>query len=189
MLKELISLANSLDERGFKKEADYLDNILSKVASKRDDEDKLDKEFEEFLSGIEPGSEGEDVYEYEYEDGRGADDPPVDLKKEIDEMISVLEDDRISDGYKKIILEDIRKILELKIAEKGLGSGLRPWGGRPSPGGYNYLEPHEHIVAEAKAKTEKKPSKKQLVLDKNKNGKIDSEDFELLREKKTKKKE
>jgi len=44
-------------------------------------------------------------------------------------------------------------------------------------------------VAEAKAKTEKKPSKKQLVLDKNKNGKIDSEDFELLREKKTKKKE
>lgn len=190
MLKELINLANSLDEIGLKKEADYLDNILSKVASESDDEwddeANLNKEFEEFLSGIGPGDE--DGYEDEDGDGQGADDPPVDLKQLISVMKSALEDPRISYEYKKEISKDIVEMLGLYIAEEGLESGIRPWGAQPSPGGHNYLKPHETMVAEAKAKTEKKLSKKQLALDKNNNGEIDSEDFELLRKKKTKKK-
>ena len=35
MLKELIQLANHLDGKGFRKEADHLDSIVTKLASRR----------------------------------------------------------------------------------------------------------------------------------------------------------
>jgi len=61
-------------------------------------------------------------------------------------------------------------------------------GGRMELGGLG-ISPTGPMVAEAKvgSKKKKKPLKKQLnALDENKNGKIDSEDFKLLRKKKKK---
>ena len=46
MLKDLISLANNLDEKGLRAEADYLDKVINKMAGERGEPTNLD-EWEE----------------------------------------------------------------------------------------------------------------------------------------------
>ena len=51
MLKELIHLANHLDSKGFKKEADFLDSLLSKKADWKEQLESQELELIEY-SGV-----------------------------------------------------------------------------------------------------------------------------------------
>ena len=44
MIKQLIKLANHLDNKGFRKEADYLDSIITKIAEEEEEEAEEEKE-------------------------------------------------------------------------------------------------------------------------------------------------
>ena len=96
--------------------------------------------------------------------------------------MNFIQNPQVPEGSRESFKRRIRDTIGNDLMMMG-GFGL---GGRMELGGLG-ISPTGPMVAEAKAKSKKKPSKKQLdALDKNKNGKIDSEDFELLREKKKK---
>ena len=169
MLKELISLANSLDERGFKKEADYLDNIVKKLAMNWDDEDwgePSDKELDNIMEEEKKVTEEAEA---------------VSAEEILSAAMNFIQNPEVPEGsresFKRRIIDTIGNDL---MVMGGFG-----WGGTMERGGPG-ISPTGLPVAEAKAKTKKKLSKKQLALDKNNNGEIDSEDFELLRKKKSK---
>jgi len=169
MLKELINLANSLDERGFKKEADDLDEIVTKLAMDWDDEDW--------------GPSDEELRKIREEEKEIAEEAEAVSAEEIlAATMDFIQNPRVPrksrESLKKKIIDTIGNDLMMM---GGLGLG-----GRMELGGLG-ISPTRLPVAKAKAKSKKKPSKKQLdALDKNKNGKIDSEDFKLLRKKKKK---
>tara|TARA_R110002020_G_scaffold50716_6_gene143147 strand:+ start:24903 stop:25268 length:366 start_codon:yes stop_codon:yes gene_type:complete len=49
MIKELIKLANYLDSKGFRKEADYIDGVITKVYGKGPDEAGGEPAFDLFI--------------------------------------------------------------------------------------------------------------------------------------------
>lgn len=168
MLKELISLANSLDERGFKKEADYLDEIVTKLAMNWDDEDWGEPSDEELDKIMEEDKEITEEAE------------AVSAEEILSAAMNFIQNPRVPEKDRESFSRRIRNTIGNDLMMMG-GFGL---GGRMELGGLG-ITPTGPMVAEAKAKPKKKPSKKQLdALDKNKNGKIDSEDFEILRKKK-----
>ena len=176
MLKELINLANSLDERGFKKEADDLDKIVTKLAMNWDDEDWGEPTPEPTPEELDKIREEEDEIAKEAE--------KVSAEEILAATMDFIQNPSVPREKRELLKEKIIGTIGNDLMMMG-GFGL---GGRMELGGLG-ISPTGPMVAEAKSKSKKKPSKKQLdALDKNKNGKIDSEDFELLRKKKTKKK-
>ena len=169
MLKELIKLANSLDAKGFKKEADDLDKIITKLAINWDEEDwgPSDEELKEIMEEEKKITEEAEA---------------VSAEEILSAAMNFIQNPQVPEGSRESFKRRIRDTIGNDLMMMG-GFGL---GGRMELGGLG-ISPTGPMVAEAKAKSKKKPSKKQLdALDKNKNGKIDSEDFELLREKKKK---
>lgn len=163
MLKELIKLANSLDVKGFKKEADDLDQIITKLATKWAEEDWPEPSDEELSKIEEEGEEG------------GASAEEI-----LAATMNFIQNPQVPEKSRESLKRRIIETIGVELMTMG-GFGL---GGRMELGGLG-ISPTGPMVAEAKSKSKKKPSKKQLdALDKNKNGKIDSEDFELLRKKK-----
>lgn len=262
MLKELISLANSLDERGFKKEADLLDWIIKSadeagamiippgddagapiLPKKPDDvvgpmimpenlsteeiimhmivdmaneyaKEELNKEEGEAVSleeagpfigelFLEKGKEGDMHIVDKYWalikelEKKGLKDK-TDLEKmkerhkifakalEAEEGLGDEEED-LGDGHEGFYPKGLFGPLEMAEASSVINSLIKLSNHLDSLGQYKEADFLDTVIKNAKKKN--KPSKKQLeALDKNKNGKIDSEDFELLRKKKTKKK-
>ena len=50
MLKSLIKIANKLDDKGFVKEADIIDGIINKIASKKEQDNAQISDSEKDLS-------------------------------------------------------------------------------------------------------------------------------------------
>ena len=174
MLKELIKLANSLDAKGFKKEADNLDKIITKLAMNWDDDHWV---------GPRVGPTPEELKEIMEEEKKITEEAEAVSAEEIlSAAMNFIQNPQVPEGSRESFKRRIRDTIGNDLMVMG-GFGL---GGRMELGSLG-ISPTGPMVAEAKAKSKKKPSKKQLdALDKNKNGKIDSEDFELLREKKKK---
>ena len=250
MLKELISLANSLDERGFKKEADLLDRIIKKadeagemifpeaplgddagapiLPEKPDDvvgpaimpvkfstyeEILMDMiiDIAEYAAKVKlKKKEGEEVTQREAMPWiekliSKNDEDIIELYKDLinrqkdegalQEMYNKLQS--LFEANKEARRVDVEEFyeaptglfgpLEMAEASSVINSLIKLSNHLDSLGQYKEADFLDTVIKNAKKK--KKPSKKQLeALDKNKNGKIDSEDFELLRKKKTKKK-
>lgn len=159
MIKDLIFVANSLDKKGFKKEADYIDTIIAKTAERWDDD--WDEPSDKDLREIEKEQE-------EFAEEEEAISPEAILSSSIKYIENEERPKEERDAFKRMMINAM-------LGGFGLGGKMELGG----PG----IASAGPIVAEAKSK--KKPTKKQLdALDKNKNGKIDKEDFEILRNKK-----
>ena len=52
MIKDLINLANKLDQKGFRKEADYLDKIIRKISSEEDSNGKIKTLIQRIKGGL-----------------------------------------------------------------------------------------------------------------------------------------
>ena len=98
----------------------------------------------------------------------------VDLNEELNNRMNELGElinEEMSLETKELIVETLKDLLLTIQADEGVGNF------------FDDEEVYENMSFDKAAK--KKPSKKQLdALDENENGKIDSEDFKLLRKKK-----
>ena len=241
MLKELISLANSLDERGFKKEADLLDWIIKSadeagamiippgddagapiLPEKPDDvvgpaimpvkfstyeEILMDMiiDIAEYAAKVKlKKKEGEEVTQREampwieklisksdediielYKDLINRQKDEASLQEMYNKLQNLFEANKEAD---RVGVEEFYEApsglfgpLEMAEASSVVNSLIKLSNHLDSLGQYKEADFLDAVIKNAKKK--KKPSKKQLdALDENKNGKIDSEDFELLRE-------
>lgn len=166
MIKDLIAIANLLDEKGLKKEADYLDSIVKKATNSFDD-DYDDGPTDAELDAIEREFEGAE------------EDPEVDDTDLLMSAMDLMNNPEAPEFIKRKFRLTIQQLLnEAFMHGGGLSSKMNVGG----PG----LVPYGNIVAEAK----KKPTKKQLeALDLDGDEKITGKDFKLLgkRNKKSKK--
>lgn len=166
MIKDLITIANSLDEKGLKKEADYLDSIIKNAINSFDDD--YEEPTDEQLYAIEEELEGVE------------EDPEVDDTDLLMSAMDIMNNPEAPEFIKRKFRKTIEQLLNEAFMHSGGLSRKMNIGG---PG----LVPHGNIVAEAKSK----PTKKQLkALDLNGDKEITEKDFELLgkRNKKKKKK-
>ena len=135
MIKELIAIANSLDSKGLKKEADYLDSIITKASGSWNDDDLR-------------GPSNDELDELEMEEGN--------LEKEIENItaeeilsasMAFIEnpaiDEEIRKAFKKTVVHTIGSAL---MAQGGLSLG-----GRIPPGRLE-VSPMALPIAEAKKK-------------------------------------
>lgn len=166
MIKDLITIANSLDEKGLKKEADYLDSIIKNAINSFDDD--YEEPTDEQLYAIEEELEGVE------------EDPEVDDTDLLMSAMDIMNNPEAPEFIKRKFRKTIEQLLNEAFMHSGGLSRKMNIGG---PG----LVPHGNIVAEAK----NKPTAKQLkALDLNGDKEITEKDFELLgkRNKKKKKK-
>lgn len=169
MIKELIAIANSLDSKGFKKEADYLDSIITKAAGSWDDDDWREPSDEELEKLME---EEEDIEK---------DAETITAEEVLSASMSFIHNPNVDSSIRKAFKKKIVDIIGLELMAHGeLGMGGRMRLGRPG------IAPTTLPIAEAK----KKPTKKQLkALDLDGDEEITGKDFKLLgrRNKKSKK--
>ena len=109
MINKLIKMANSLDSRGFKKEADMVDVILTKLAdlglqdedlSEGDDMGELDALLEDATDEEASLPEGVSLSESELEEDELFEDTDDDLEEELDSQN--LELDEGEDEYEEV---------------------------------------------------------------------------------------
>ena len=166
MIKDLIAIANSLDEKGLKKEADYLDSIIKNAINTFDDD-------------YEPTDAELDAIEREFEGAGAEEDPEVDDTALLMSAMDLMNNPEAPEFIKRKFRMTIQQLLNEALMHGGGLSRRMNIGG---PG----LVPHGNIVAEAK----RKPTKNQLkALDLDGDEEITGKDFKLLgrRNKKSKK--
>tara|TARA_B100001094_G_scaffold333431_1_gene412120 strand:+ start:7426 stop:7827 length:402 start_codon:yes stop_codon:yes gene_type:complete len=132
MIKELITIANSLDEKGLKKEADYLDSIIKKAMNSFDDEGPSDAEL--------------DAIEREF---KGFEDEEIDDTDLLMSAMDIMNNPDAPEFLKKKFRLTIQQLLNEALMHGGGLSHKMNLGG---PG----LAPSGNIIAEAKRKLTKK---------------------------------
>tara|TARA_B100000131_G_scaffold164386_1_gene158968 strand:- start:100 stop:606 length:507 start_codon:yes stop_codon:yes gene_type:complete len=114
MIKQLTRLANHLDSRGLRKEADYLDKIIVKIAEIDDQEEAILEELTDVFNNRNPKNSNENpesaIREYlkalVYEDLDIGENPTLDFIRAFDD-----EDDPLYELLRDYIVENIAKAI------------------------------------------------------------------------------
>lgn len=103
MFRELVNLANNLDEKGFTKEADFIDNILKKNSSIDDEERGLLDKLKNMFRSRDSKENLNEEYDHYHED------VPIEIKREIFKYWrsnSLMSDEYVIDSAIKQMEED-----------------------------------------------------------------------------------